>query len=80
MQLLRRGLKPADVGLALGVSGDHVSNVVSGSLRSHSLQQQLEDYLGMPFWSSVEDFRRRHRVAESDSQPSSERKASDEEK
>lgn len=63
MEFLRRGLKSADVGLRLGVSGDHVSNVVSGSSRSRTLRVQIEDFLGTAFWSSREDFLARQRLA-----------------
>jgi hypothetical protein len=61
MEFLRRGLKSADVGLQLGVSGDHVSNVVSGSSRSRALRVQLEGLLGKAFWSSRADFLARQR-------------------
>jgi hypothetical protein len=56
IELLRRGLSAAEVGLRMGVSGDHVSNVISGSSKSRILRLQIEDFLGMGFWSDVKDF------------------------
>ena len=59
--MVRRQLTSKALGERIGVSADHVSNVICGSVRSAEAERRIEQELGRAFWSEDEEFPARQR-------------------
>jgi transcriptional regulator with XRE-family HTH domain len=60
-EMLRRGWKAKDLGERIGVSADHITNVICGAVRSATAERLIEAELGRPLWSSQVEFSARQR-------------------
>ena len=56
IEMIRRGWKTGTLAKKIGYKTDSLTNLLCGNMTSHAAQCRIEDVLGMPFWSSEEEF------------------------
>jgi hypothetical protein len=56
VEMVKRGLKTGALATAIGYKTDSLTNLLNGNMTSHAAQCRIEDYLGMPFWSTPDEF------------------------
>jgi hypothetical protein len=59
MEMLKRAISRSDLAARVKVSPKVLSNVVCGSGRSPGIRRRIEEALGIPVWSTPEEFHAR---------------------
>lgn len=63
IEMIRQGIKTGELAKKIGYKTDSLTNLLCGNMKSHAAQCRIEDVLGMPFWSTPEEFFARQQTA-----------------